>query len=136
MKHSNEKDRIKGYMITNPDLKLRFDHHAGSVETVRQEIRLLRALVDDRLELARTEADRINAFQVVHPALATINKLVESLGKLERQTNLVLEKDALKGLAEGIGKILVEELGNIDSSGEIVDRVASRIATLIAEAHN
>ena len=136
MKHSNEGDRIKGYIITNPDLKSRFDQHADSVETVGQELRLLRALVNDRLDLSRNESDRVNALQVLHPAISTINKLVESLDKMKRQTDLVLEKAALMTLGEGIGEILVEELGNLDESGELVDRVAGRIATLIANAHN
>jgi len=136
LKHSNEADRIKGYIITNPDLKSRFDYHADSVETVGQELRLLRALVNDRLELAKTEADRINAFQYLHPAISTINKLVESLDKMKRQTDTVLEKEALYGLNREIAKILVEEISKLDTTGEIVERVATRIASVIAGAHN
>lgn len=134
--HSNEKDRVQNYLISDPERQKQFDYHSGSIETVRQEIGLLRMLLYERVNLARTEADRINAFQVIHPAVVTINKLVDSLGKLERQTNTVLEKESATQLAKMIGTILVEEIAAVDPSGEIVDRVASRIASVIADAHN
>ena len=107
-----------------------------SLETVKDEVILLRTLINERLNLARTEADKIVAFQTIHPALSTLNKLVESLGKLERQTNVVLGKGALNKLSDTIVQILVEELCDIADYESIIDRVASRIASEIAGARN
>lgn len=107
-----------------------------SIETVRQEVLLLRALIDERLDLARTEADKITAFQVIHPAISTLNKLVESLNKLDRQTNEVLDKGALTRLGDDIVTVLIEELCHIDGYTDIIDRVGSRIADAIAGARN
>ena len=137
-RHSNEADRIRSYRISDPTIRERFDHHANSnaLETVREEVVFLRTLIEERYELARTEADKINAFSVIHPALSTLNKLVESLSKLELQADLVLGRDALNKLGDEIVTILIEELSNVEGYTAIVDRVASRLATTIANARN
>jgi len=137
-KHCKEADRIRSYRLSDPDARQRFDHLANSeaLETVRDEVVLLRLLIDERYALAETKADKINAFSVIHPALSTLNKLVESLGKLERQADLVLGREALEKLGDDIVTILIEELTDVDGYTEIVDRVASRLATTIAESHN
>ena len=138
LSHCKESDLIKGYRLADTDLRQRFDELSAmdSIETVRQEVRLLRTLIEDRINLARNEAERITAFQVVHPAISTLNKLVESLGKLERQTNEVLDKGALTKLSDDIVTILIEELCDIDGYTDIIDRVASRIAGAVAGARN
>ncbi len=137
-KHSDESQRIRSYRLSDPDTRERFDHFADSaaLETVRDEIVLLRVLIEERRNLAKTEADRINAFSVIHPALSTLNKLVESLSKLEKQADLVLGREALEKLGDDIVTILIEELSNVEGYTEIVDRVASRLAKSIADARN
>ena len=137
-KHSKESDRVRSYQLSSPELRARFSHHADSdsIETVRDEVILLRSLINDRLNLARNEAERIVAFREIHPAIATLNKLVESLCKLEKSTHLVLGKEALNRLGDEIVNILIEELSLVDGYTDIVDRVAGRIATVISEARN
>jgi signal transduction histidine kinase len=124
---------LRSYKLSDPELRARFDHHADSdsIETVRAEVVLLRTLIDERLSLARTEADKIAAFQVIHPAISTLNKLVESLCKLEKSTHLVLGKEALNRLT-----ILIEELSEVEGYTDIIDRVAGRIAAAISESRN
>lgn len=136
-RHCKEADRIKGYRLSSPDLKQRFDHHADSLlESVRQEIILLRALIEDRLSLAKTEADRINAFNTVRPAIVDVVKCVETLQKLERQNNIVLSKEAIMKLRKDIVDILVSELEHLPNYESIVDGVARKLAAAIAGAKN
>jgi signal transduction histidine kinase len=129
---------LRSYKLSDPELRARFDHHADSdsIETVRAEVVLLRTLIDERLSLARTEADKIAAFQVIHPAISTLNKLVESLCKLEKSTHLVLGKEALNRLGDKIVTILIEELSEVEGYTDIIDRVAGRIAAAISESRN
>lgn len=129
---------MKGYRLADSDLRARFNELSAmdSIETVRQEVRLLRTLIEDRINLARNEAERITAFQVVHPAISTLNKLVDSLGKLERQTNEVLDKGAIDRMNDEIVTVLIEELCHVDGYTDIIDRVGSRIAGVIAGARN
>lgn len=138
LRHSNESSRIRSYRLSDTDLRARFDHMAGSdsLETVRKEVVLQRAMIDKRLDLARTEAEYLVAFQAIQPAMTTLNKLVESLNKLEMATHTVLGKAALDKVASEIGIILVEELANVDGAEDIIDRVATRISDAISEARN
>jgi signal transduction histidine kinase len=129
---------MRSYYLADTKLRARFDQLSGSesLETVKDEVILLRTLINERLNFARSESDKIVAFQTIHPALSTLNKLVESLGKLERQTNVVLGKGALNKLSDTIVQILIEELCDIEDYESIIDRVASRIASEIAGARN
>lgn len=137
-RHSNEAERIRGYRLSNPELRERVEHHSGSasLESVRLEIGMLRALIEDRLALANNAAERLSAFQSVTPTLVSVVKCVEVLCKLERQTSVVLGKEALSELAKQIVKILTEELDGVPNHDSIVDKVASRIAGAIASARN
>jgi hypothetical protein len=137
-KHSNEAARTRSYHLSNPDLAKRFDQLAGSdsIRTVKEEVIMLRLLIEDRHNLARTEAERVAAFQVLTPAFATLAKLVEVLNKLERSTDTVLEKEAVDRLGGEIVNILIEELCSVENYTDIVDRVAGRIGDAISNARN
>jgi len=96
----------------------------------------MRILIEERLKFAHNEAEKISAFPVIQAALSNLTKMVESLGKLERQTDATLGKDALNTVLEDIVDILVQELSSVYDSESIIDRVASRIGTAIATSHN
>ncbi|MHC4355566.1 MAG: hypothetical protein ACYS0H_22940 [Planctomycetota bacterium] len=129
---------MRSYQLSSPELRSRFDHFARSdaLETVRDEVILLRAMISDRLDLTRNEADRIAAFSVIHPAIVNLSKLVETLCKLEKSTHMVLSKEALQKLGDIIVTILIEELSQVEGYTDIVDRVAGRIAAAISESRN
>ena len=137
-RHCDEKARIKGYRLLDPVLRERFEHHSDedSLKTVRQEIAILRSMVEDRLNMAQTRAEKEAAFQMVTPWIANINKLVENLTKLARQTSMMVGKAALMKLSGEIVQILVEELEGVENYDSIIDTVASRIATAVAETKN
>lgn len=129
---------MKGYRISNPELRARFEHHEkASLDSVRIEIAMLRAMIEDRLEMVGdNQAEKIAAFQSVTPTLVNLVKCVETLSKLERQNSVVLGKEALANLGKEIIKVITEELEGVPNHDSIVDSVASRIATAIAETRN
>lgn len=137
-RHSKEKQRKVNYLLTDPELRKKYAHHsrAENLETIRQEVVLLRALINERLNLARTDAEKISAFNVIHPALSTLNKMVESLSKLERSSGVVLEKEAIRNLGNQIIDILIDELKDIPNRDSVIDRIAHKIAKAIADAQN
>lgn len=137
-RHTSEADRVRGYLLADPELRERFEHHSRSecLDTLREEVVLLRALINQRLDLAATPAEKVSAFAVVHPALSTLDKLVNSLSKLERSTAVVLEKEAIQRLGQSIVKILIEELNDVPGRDSIIDKISSRIAKAIIEARN
>jgi len=96
----------------------------------------MRILIEERLGFATNEAEKISAFPVIQTAVSNLTKMVETLSKLEKQTDVVLGKQALNVVLSDIVEILIEELSNVYDSENIIDRVASRIGTAIAVAHN
>lgn len=134
-RHSDEAERIKGYHLDNPAFKERFDR-LSDLSTVKQEVSILRALLESKLSFARNDAELIAAFQSVRPAVVDIVNCVEKLQKLERQADLVLSKEALMEVRNVIVKILTDELSALPNYESIVDRVAKGIAKAIADASN
>jgi len=137
-KHSNEADRVKGYKLQDPELRARFEElgREDSLDTIKQEVLLLRILIEDRLNFCKNAAERTTALQGVTSALATIDKLVNSLCRLQRVSSLTLDKPALSRLSTRIIEILLENLGDLPDRDEIVDRVAAEIAQAIVDARN
>lgn len=137
-KHSNEADRLKGYRLQDPELRERFEQLSrdASLDTIKQEVLLLRALIEDRLNFCKNPAERATALQSVTSALATIDKLFNSVVRLERAASITLDKPTLGRLSEKIIEILVRNLGDLPDRDEIVDRVAAEIAQAVVEIRN
>lgn len=136
-KHSKESDRIRSYRLKGT-LRERFEHHSSAdlLTTVRDEIHLLKSLIEDRLDLAESPAERLVAFQTVRPALVDVVKCFEILTKLETATSVTLGKEALSELGKEVIKILTEELEGVPNHDSIIDSVAARIAASISDARN
>jgi len=137
-KHSNEKDRMTRYRIQDSSLRERMTRHAegGVLATVVDEVILLRSLIEERLELAQSKAEKEAAFSVVTPMVAQVNKLVENLAKMRKSNSEVLDKDSISRLGDAIVTILIDELNDIHDRDTIIDKVAERIASTIVEAQN
>lgn len=138
-RHSDPNDQIKGYRLASPELSKRLGHDITDEDallTVKGEIILLRILIEERLNLATSKAEKEAAFSAVVPALNSVNKLVESLVKLGRTTNQVLGKDTIQSLGESIVEILINELNDIPDSDDLIDRIAMKIAEAVVGAEN
>ena len=136
--HSTEADRLKGYRLQDPELRRRFDELSrdASLETVKQEVLLLRVLIEDRLNFCKNAAERASALQYVTSSLATVDKLLNSLERLQRAASITLDKPTLSRLSEKIINILLDNLGDLPDRDEIVDRVAAEIAQAVMEIRN
>ncbi len=126
------------YKLYDPELRSRFEEMKASADlrTLKQDVALLRTVLEQRLNFARNEAEKIAAIQSVAPMFGTLDKLVGSLDKLERRSGEVLEKDAVQKLVLDIVNVLAFELDGVPGRDGIVDRVARRMADVIAKARN
>jgi hypothetical protein len=78
----------------------------------------------------------VSIIPTITSTLATLDKLWNSLDKMQRAASITLEKPALARLGEQIVEILVRNLGDLPDRDEIVDRVAAEIARAIEDAKN
>jgi hypothetical protein len=117
---------MKSYRISDPQLRERLEYHGadGALQSIRQEIVLLRAMVEERLSFAKTEAEKILAFQSVIPALSGLTKMSETVVKLETQSSELLERGSLEKLSILFVKIVSDEL----TDDEAIARVANRVS--------
>jgi hypothetical protein len=138
LRHSNEKDRIRGYRLSNPELREQFEHFnsVDLLKTVREEVVILRSMINERLNSIQNQSEMLAAFNIVRPALIDVVKCIEILTKLELKTSVVLGKDALSTLNGKIIKILSGALEGVPDYDRVVDSVARQIASAIAESHN
>jgi len=136
--HSNEADRLAGYKLRDPELRERFEQLSrdASLGTIRQEVLLLRTLIEDRLNFCNNAAERATALQSVTTSLATIDKLLNSIARLERAASITLDKPALSRLGEKIVDILLRHLDDLPDRDRIVDAVAKEIAQAIVDTRN
>lgn len=137
-KHSDSETVTMGYRFSDPDLKERLDWHSRDelIESVRQEVVLVRALIEERRNFATTQAEKIQAFPAILDAASKLDRLVTSLARLEKQSGQVLEKAAIQQLGRRIVEILTENLKDIPDRDTIVDRVAREIAKAVMSAKN
>lgn len=118
------------YRLTDPQLLDSIENHSGGViGSLKQEVILLRALIEDRLSLNSTPAEKIVAFSSVTSALATLAKLVETLHKIEVANKTLLPEAELHKFVEAVVAVLAEEL---PSDSDLIDRIISRIAEIKA----
>lgn len=113
------------YRLTNPELLEAFDHHSsGIVASLKSEIILLRSLLEDRLNLAETPAERMSAFPVITMALGTLAKMIDTLQKVEVQAGRLLSLEQVEKFTESVIEAIVAELPD---NPELIDRIVSRI---------
>lgn len=135
--HCDEQARIKGYLIEDAALKERFDHHSeGNLYSVRQEITLLRAMIQTRLDLAKNDVEKIVAFQSIGPWIATIDKLVNSLAKLEKESSQVLTREALLDFARTVITVVSTEVKTLPNYEQVVDAIKVKLIEAVGSTNN
>lgn len=136
-KHANENDQIKGYILQDEEILKQFEHHAkGNLFSLRQEVTLLRAMINDRLNMANTPSERQLAYREVGNWIGTLDKLTNSLNRLEKETSEVLTRETLMKLAQQMVQVISEEVKTLPGYEAAVDRIATRVVGLVNEASN
>ena len=107
-----------------------------NLKSLREEIAIVRMLIEERLNLVRDENDLISAFGPIQQAFLTVERLMKTLHQMEQSLGSLLSKQAVIKLGQSISSVIIDELKDIDGYEEIVDRINERLVSLIAEAQN
>jgi hypothetical protein len=137
-RHTDQRQEVMSYRFTDPELKERMDRHSTSklIESVREEVVLVRSLIEERRNFAQTQAEKIKVFPEIIDATSKLERLVTSLARLERQTSQVLEKPAIQKLGKRIVEILTENLSQVPDRDNVIDRIAREIADAVIQSAN
>lgn len=127
-KHSRERDRIRGYRISDPDLaESAREHASGVLHDLTDQVGLMRALIEQRINLAESPAEQVSAFNSLTLALGQLTKMTESLVKLSKDAGILMAREEVEELVDHVIDIVSEELRAVPGREEIVDRICDRI---------
>jgi len=127
-KHTRAADEVIAYRLNDPSLQDSVQYHArASLTDLSQQVVLLRGLIERRLNMAASDADRITAYNFVANQLATLTKMTEALVKLQRDAGDLLEKSQVEEFVDRVVQVVSEELSDVPNSEEIVDKIVSRL---------
>lgn len=127
--HSKQEDLVTAYKLSDPKLNEDIRHHArASLADLSQQVVLLRAIVQRRLNMAGDdEASQITAMNFASNQLATITKMTETMVKLAREAGELMSRGEVEELVDTVVQIVSEELQSAEVDDAIVDRIATRI---------
>lgn len=137
-RHSNEVALQRNYVLADAQLAEKFErqHGASMLNTLREEVMLLRAMANDRLNMCKTDAERIVAYSQVATWFGTIDKLVTTLNRMEKETSQVLTKETLMEVFRTIVAVISDEVKSLDGYEKVIDAISVRLVPVIEEAAN
>lgn len=98
-----------------------------SIKSLREEIGLVRMLIEKMLNTAKTDAELLSACGSINNMLLTLDKLIKSCHTLEQSLGELLSKDSVMRTAQSICEIVIEELQGIEGHEEVIDRIVERL---------
>jgi hypothetical protein len=121
---SQRKASLKNYQLTMFRAKL--ERHSGSadIKSLRDEIGILRMIMEERLNRCKDETDLILQSGPIADLVVKIDKLVGSCHRLEGSMGELLDKTSVLQFANVIISIIGDEAGDYP---EIMNKIADRI---------
>lgn len=133
--HAKSEDMITAYKLSDASLNEDVRHHArASLADLSQQVVLMRAIVQRRLNLAGdNEAEQINAMNFASTQLASIVKATETMVKLARESGELMSRVEVEEFVDGVVTIVSEELQKVSADETVVDAIAERIQEELSE---
>lgn len=125
-----EKQEIRNYRLTK--WKARIHKHADSavIKSLREEIGILRIIMEERLALCKTEMDFILYSGPIQDTVMKIEHLVTSCHKLEDKLKIVVDRAQLFQFANMIINIVADEIQNEETLEVIGDKILDAVGKL------
>jgi hypothetical protein len=125
-------------MLTNQVIRSGTERHnaVDEIKSLREEIALTRALIENRLNMIEGEADFVSSMGIVHQYLATVEKLVTSCHRMDTNLGNLLNKASILNLAQELVQAIAEELEDVPGRDEIVDRISTKLVDIIGNKQN
>lgn len=110
------------------------DHN--QLKSLREEIGLIRILMEERFNMIKTETDLLASCSTINHLALTLERLIKTTHQMEQNLGSLLNKQSIIILGQNIVTILVDELKGVENFEEIIDRTSDRLITTIEEAAN
>lgn len=118
-----KKEENRMYMLTKWQSKVnKFTDH-DSIKSVREEIGILRMMMEERLNMCQSQTDLMLYSGPISDLVMKIEKLVSSCNKMENQLGQVLDKNQAIQLAQEMVEIIGKHLDKVPAKDQIERRV-------------
>lgn len=132
-------NELRHYLLTNRMIGDSARRHAAAeeIKSLRDEIAIVRAIIETRLNSVTTEAEFAAAMPSIHSFIIAIEKLVSSCHAMETKLGQLLNKNSILTLARTMIQIIADNLGpDIPGRDEIVDKIARDIYKAVMTQEN
>jgi len=128
---ARERASFRNYQLSKFQAKLARHSSSNFIKDLRDEIGILRMVLETRLERCQTDNDLIIQSGPISEMVMKIEKVVASCHKLEGSMGQLLDKQALLQYANQVITIISEEL---EDNPEVVTRIADKMIKEISNA--
>jgi hypothetical protein len=123
-----EKDALRNYALDKWQARLDQKKASPEIKGLRDEIGILRILLEDRLNQCQSATDLMLHTSAVSDLIMKIEKVVASCHKLERNMGMVLDKQAILNFAGRVIQIITMVLeDDQDKVDEIADHILEEL---------
>jgi hypothetical protein len=120
---------LNNYRIQKFNTRLEELVNSGGIKSLRDEIAILRMLIEERVNFCKDSHDLILASGPISDLATRLEKLVTSCHKLEGSMGELMDKQALMHFATRVVDIITEEIQN----DILIEKISDRILAAMAE---
>jgi len=126
-----EKQNTQNYVLSRWQARLEKKKSSPEIKGLRDEIGILRMLLEDRLNQCTSATDLMLHTSAMSDLIMKIEKVVASCHKLEKNMGMVLDKQAILNFAGRVIQIVTMVLdGQQDKIDEIGDHILGELGKL------
>lgn len=122
-----QKSTVNNYRLTKWQQRLNEKANNEQVKSLREEIGLLRILLEERLNRCETSLDLILESGPISDLILKINAVVSSCHRLESSMGILLDRQSIIQFANEVINILAEVLGDDSRVELIANRLVERV---------
>jgi hypothetical protein len=130
--------RMRKYLLASAEDQGLLDRYASDDElkTLREEIALVRMMVQRTLATAQTDVEKINAYSKVNTLLLTLERLMKTCHSLEQSLGQLVGKPALLRLGQRLCRIVIDRLEGLPNYEQLVDAMIADIDAAFHDLDN
>mgnify|MGYP000857346084 CR=1 FL=1 len=130
--------RMRKYMLATAEDQGLLAKYADDDElkSLREEIALLRMIIQKTLDSALSDVEKINAYSKVSDYVVKVERLLKTCHTLDQSVGNLLGKSALRRLGRQLGQPIVERLTGIPNYESIVEALLGDVVRFIEEIDN
>ena len=129
-----ERKKVRNYRLTQWRGRVSEFADSGKVKDIREEIGILRLLLEERLNACQSATDLMIQSHSISDLVVKIEKAVSACHRLESQMGQLLDKQAIIRFAGLVVETISTSINDLLNQGVLTEDAASQINTTVADA--